>query len=155
MAANPNTDFVAGAILTAAQQNRFGRGVMGYYVSTGNSAVGAATADITGATLTFTAVANRLYRASFNCDYSQTNAAAIIGFYLTDSAGTTTYHGIANTVSTNSGFAQVTLVHLFTASAGSVTRKIRADVSAGTATVRGAGGSAGSYSFTIEDLGPA
>jgi len=28
MAINPNTDFTSGAVLTAAQQNRFPRGVM-------------------------------------------------------------------------------------------------------------------------------
>jgi hypothetical protein len=151
MAVNPNTNFTAGQILTADQTNRFPRGVMGYFVSTANSAIGAATADITGASITWTAEANRLYRATFECDYSVTNAGALAGFYLTNSANAI-IDNIANTTSTASGFAQVSLTHLFTVSAGSTTRKMRCDVSAGTGTIRGTAGQ--TYSFIIEDLGP-
>jgi hypothetical protein len=155
MAVNPNTNFSTGQVLTASEQNRFPRGVMGYYVATGNSAVTTATAQITGTTITWTAEANRLYRAQFTCDYSQNTANAIIGFYLADSAGTTFYNAIANTVSVANGFAQISLTHLFTVSAGSTTRKIMADLSSGTATVRGTGGGGGAYTFIIEDMGPA
>jgi len=152
MAVSPNTNFTSGQILTATAANNWPRGVMGYYVSTANSAIGAATADITGATITFTAEANRLYRASFVCDYSVTNAGALAGFYMTDSSNNVVQN-IANTTSTNSGFAQVVLQFLFTTSAGSVTRKMRCDVSAGTGTIRGTSGQV--YMFSIEDMGPA
>jgi hypothetical protein len=152
MAVSPNTNFTSGQILTAQAANNWPRGVMGYYVSTGNSAIGAATADITGASITFTAEANRLYRALFTCDYSVTTAGALAGFYLTDSSNTI-IQNIANTTSTASGFAQITMQHLFTVSAGSVTRKMRTDVSAGTGTIRGTSQSV--YMFSIEDMGPA
>jgi len=152
MAVSPNTNFTSGQILTATQANNWPRGVMGYYVSTANSAIGAATADITGASITFTAEANRLYRALFICDYSVTTAGALAGFYFTDSANNI-IQNIANTTSTASGFAQVTMQHLFTVSAGSVTRKMRTDVSAGTGTIRGTSGAV--YTFSIEDMGPA
>ena len=152
MAVSPNTNFTSGQILTATQANNWPRGVMGYYVSTANSAIGAATADITGASVTFTAEANRLYRALFTCDYSVTNAGALAGFYMTDSSNNI-IQNIANTTSTNSGFAQVTLQYLFTVSAGSVTRKMRCDVSAGTGSIRGTAGQV--YMFSIEDMGPA
>jgi hypothetical protein len=152
MAVSPNTNFTSGQILTAAQQNNFPRGVMGYYVSTANSAIGAATADITGASITFTAEANRLYRALFTCDFSLTNSSALAGFYFTNSAGSS-IQNIANTVSTNNGFAQITLQYLFTTTAGSVTRKMQCDVSAGTGTIRGTAGQV--YMFSIEDMGPA
>jgi hypothetical protein len=64
MAINPNTDFTAGQVLTAAQQNRFPRGVMAY-----NSAT-SSTANFTSETLTlsattFTAVANRYYKITY------------------------------------------------------------------------------------------
>ena len=61
MPINPNTDFTAGAVLTAAQQNRFGRGVVAYAENTTNS--GAITTEAIQITATtFTAVANRFYR---------------------------------------------------------------------------------------------
>jgi len=152
MAVSPNTAFTSGQILTAQQANNWPRGVMGYYVSTANSAIGAATADITGTSITFTAEANRLYRALFTCDYSITNAAAVAGFYMTDSSNNI-IQNIANTTSTNGGFAQITVQFLFAASAGPVTRKMRTDVSAGTGTIRGTSGQV--YMFSIEDMGPA
>ena len=41
MAINPNTDFSAGAVLTAAQQNRFPRGVVAFSSSqTSSAAIG-------------------------------------------------------------------------------------------------------------------
>ena len=63
MAINPNTDFTAGAILTAAQQNRFPRGVMQLVEATSNQAIGAENVFITSPS--FTAVANRYYRITY------------------------------------------------------------------------------------------
>jgi hypothetical protein len=63
MAINPNVDFVAGAILTASQQNRFSRGIM-------QIVTGSTTVSLSGETLTltlpaFTAVANRNYKITY------------------------------------------------------------------------------------------
>jgi len=151
MAVSPNTNFSSGQVLTAQQANNWPRGVMGYYISTANSSISTTTADVTGTSLTFTAEANRLYRASFTCDFSQTTANAITGFYLCDSSNTI-IQAIANSISVANGFAQVSLVWLFTASAGSVTRKIRCDTSSGSGTIRGTSGAG--YTFSIEDMGP-
>jgi len=63
MAISPNVDFVAGAILTATQQNQFPRGVMAYGKSTTNIAFTGETTIITLSA--FTAVANRYYRITF------------------------------------------------------------------------------------------
>jgi hypothetical protein len=60
---NPNTDFTAGAVLTAAQQNRFPRGVMAVVKATANQALGAEAVTITAPS--FTAVASRLYRITY------------------------------------------------------------------------------------------
>jgi hypothetical protein len=66
MAINPNTNFTAGAILTADQQNRFPRGVMGAVLNTtGLAAVSGGPVDLAGMSITFTAVANRIYRATW------------------------------------------------------------------------------------------
>ena len=64
MAINPNTDFSSGAVLTAAQQNRFPRGVMSYnQVTTSDATVTAEELQITGSS--FTAVASRYYRVTY------------------------------------------------------------------------------------------
>ena len=64
MAINPNTDFSTGAVLTAAQQNRFPRGVMAYTESTTNvTGISTEVVTITGAS--FTAVANRYYKVTY------------------------------------------------------------------------------------------
>jgi hypothetical protein len=64
MAINPNTDFTAGAILTADQQNRFGRGVMAYAeVTTSDTSITAEEIQITASA--FTAVANRYYKITY------------------------------------------------------------------------------------------
>jgi len=64
MAINPNTDFSSGAVLTAAQQNRFPRGIMAYVESTGLDTYGTVEAvKLTAGA--FTAVANRYYRFTY------------------------------------------------------------------------------------------
>jgi hypothetical protein len=64
MAINPNTDFSSGAVLTAAQQNRFPRGIMGYAESTGLDTYTTSEA-LKLTAVTFTAVANRYYRLTY------------------------------------------------------------------------------------------
>jgi hypothetical protein len=76
---NPNTDFSSGAVLTAAQQNRFPRGTMAVVTSQSNTL----TAGIlTGLTLSFTAVANRLYKGSLHIVTSSATVGSrvLIGF---------------------------------------------------------------------------
>jgi hypothetical protein len=59
-----NTNFTAGQILTAAQQNNFPRGLIS--VTSRNTADGGITAELVRITSpAFTAVANRLYRISY------------------------------------------------------------------------------------------
>ena len=149
MAANPNTNFTAGQVLTADQQNRFGRGVMNYAQSTANSGFTTIT-DITGMSITFTAVANRLYKATFSGTVDQ-NATATTQFFITD--GSNSAQARYDNTAT-AGQSIITFSYLFTASAGSVTRKIRAFVSGGAATMLHTAGSY-QYGFIIEDMGPA
>jgi hypothetical protein len=150
MAANPNTDFTAGQILTADQQNRFPRGVMGYALSTTNSAFSTTVVDITGMSITFTAVANRLYEATFSATIDQ-NSSATLSLYLTDGS-----NNVQNYYQ-NSAPASIniqTFSYLFTSTAGSITRKVRTNISGGAATVLH-GSNTFAYSFVIKDLGPA
>ena len=74
MAITPNIDFVAGNILTAAQQNNFPRGVMSFAQATAN--VGPFFAETVLATLpSFTAVANRYYRVTGFLPRQETSGA--------------------------------------------------------------------------------
>lgn len=64
MAITNNVDFVAGAVLTAQQQNNFPRGIMSFaQVVTAGSATTVESVQITSST--FTAVANRYYRVTY------------------------------------------------------------------------------------------
>ncbi len=150
MAINPNTNFTAGAVLTAAQQNRFPRGVMAYATKNTNTTMSTVT-DV-GLSVTFTAVANRYYKYTFFSYATNSSAASTNNFFLTD--------GTNNTLATSNvyvvGGAAYTLVHfptVRTETAGSVTRKIRCSTSNGTGTVYA---DATNVMFLlVEDIGPA
>jgi len=64
MAINPNTDFSSGAVLTAAQQNRFPRGIVAFIESTSVDSY-STTETVKLTATTFTAVANRYYRLTY------------------------------------------------------------------------------------------
>jgi hypothetical protein len=131
MAVSPNTNFVSGAILTAQQQNNFPRGLMGYVVRTaGNVALNTVTADVTGATLTFTAEANRGYMVSFNGTTNKVTAG-YISIQFTDASNNLIYDTLQD--SGNGDFGSLSVNHLLTTlTAGSTTIKVRASVEVGT-----------------------
>ena len=64
MAVNPNTDFSSGAVLTAAQQNRFPRGIMQLATSI-TSDTSVTTEEVELGAISFTAVANRYYKITY------------------------------------------------------------------------------------------
>jgi len=76
MAINPNTDFSSGAVLTAAQQNRFPRGVMALATSTTSYTLTTTETIATGMTVTFTPVLNRYYRITYFEPQAQTASFA-------------------------------------------------------------------------------
>ena len=151
MAVNPNTNFTAGAIYTADQANRFPRGVMGYATSTANTSLTTTEVDLAGMSATFTAVANRLYRATFSGFYQKSTTSRV---FLNMTDGSNVYQNSTLQTTQSGDYDYFTTVFLFTASAGSTTRKFRASTEAGTATMFGVPGDGRTYSMTIEDLGP-
>jgi hypothetical protein len=87
MAINPNTNFTVGQVATSDQMNRFPRGVMGKAVRTsGNLTIGPGIADITDMSITFTAVAGRIYRATWSVNALKNTAAGWTEAFFTDSA---------------------------------------------------------------------
>jgi hypothetical protein len=81
MAIAPNTTFVSGAILTAAQQNAFGFGVCALATSTANYTLTVAPAQATGMTLSFTAIANRNYKITYY--EPQVSTSSVSGGFVT------------------------------------------------------------------------
>jgi hypothetical protein len=152
MAVTPNTTFVSGAILTAAQQNNFPRGIMGYAISTANTSCGTSATDLTGMSITFTAVANRLYRATFS-GFGQQSANGRNFLQFTDASNTVFDSSVIGLTGADANrYFLNTAVYLFTGT-GSITRKMRASVDSGTINYLGVPADGRTYSFTIEDIG--
>lgn len=152
MAINPNTDFSVSAVLTAAQQNRFPRGVMAYTaVTTSDSTVTAEEVQITGSS--FTAVANRYYRVTYYEPGFGSSAAAAMTMRvrLTNISGTVIQSGVV--YNTGAQQQQGLLVAYTTFTAGSVVLVATLQNSTGTGS---ANRSATAVAFlSVEDVGPA
>ena len=155
MAINPNTDFTTGAVLTAAQQNRFPRGVMAYGEATGDFGI-TTTEAVSITAVTFTAVANRYYKITYfepalgapagAGNFSQTRIR------LNNATGTQYALGQYQASGATASSVSITTMAIETFSAGSVTIAATAVCNTGTATAfRGATLPA---FLLIEDIGP-
>jgi hypothetical protein len=147
-----NTNFTAGQVLTAAQQNNFPRGVAGYVKRTaGSVSITTAKADITGATITFTAEAGRAYKVTFNATVTKNVAVGTVSFYIATGANVDQYEYLLEATATASGYVLCLSSVVTGLSAGSQTLKMRAVVANNTGTVFGT--STNPYSFIVEDIG--
>jgi hypothetical protein len=149
---NPNTNFTAGAVLTAAQQNRLPRGVMAFVSRTTSvSALTTTVADITGMTVTFTAESTRLYRFTWTVTGQKVSSAGFSEINLTNGSNTQ-FATVVNSASAGEYWNCSGSV-LLTGLSGSVTYKLRG--------LSGAGGSSpiaqanGPLTLVVEDVGPA
>jgi hypothetical protein len=154
MAISPNTDFVSGAILTAAQQNLFPRGVVGAVLNTtGLAGVSGGPVDLAGMTVTFNQVINRIYRATWTVNGSKAATSADSTRVIFANAANTQLGGI-NLTSSGTNDLNLSASVIFTASAsGSVTYKLRAASFSGTFTPQAS--VAYPCVFVIEDIGAA
>ena len=151
---SPNTTFVSGAVYTATQANNFGFGYVGYINKTSNYALTATNTLIPTMTITFTAVANRIYRAHFHGLVTKSTAAGETYTSIYKTVGATTT-GLAES-SVYSSTSTATDTHSVTAiitglAAGSTTIFVMASygVNGGTLT----GSSSNTMSFSVEDIG--
>lgn len=157
MATTPNVDFVSGAILTAAQQNQFPRGLMTAPVKNTTTQGSVSTeVALTSMTLTFTAVANRIYKFTWfepNIDAAAGVSSSLIGrVRLTNISGTVLGLGYLNTgLGANAVFLSVT--GYFTPSAGTTT----IICTAASSPANGSLNRASTYPaiFMVEDIGAA
>jgi ABC-type uncharacterized transport system fused permease/ATPase subunit len=149
---NPNTTFTAGQVLTADQQNRLPRGVMAFVNRTTSvSALTTSYSDITGMSVTFTAVSSRLYKFTWSLRGTKLTAAGYTDIQLTDSANVVkasiTQYSVTGNFWNCSG--SVTLTGL----TGSVTYKLRGAAENNTAQPDAQ--AAAPITLIVEDVGPA
>jgi len=149
MAISPNVDFVAGNILTAAQQNQFPRGVMGYAELTTNT--NNFTAITTTMSATFTAVANRYYRITYFEPFLLGNGGVTqVTLTIANTGLTVLQAGVTYTATTVGISGLAVAVETFTA--GSQTINARLTSSGGTNSTAGRGATAPGF-LLIEDIG--
>ena len=145
-----NTTFTSGAILTAAQMNNLPWGVAGYVKRTaGDFTANTSVADVTGLTVTWTAVSGRLYEVSYSAQTRKVGGAGFIEFLVTDSSNTTIYDFFTTVADTN--YQSFSWTGVLTGLSGSQTIKLRALTGAGTATIYGSAGNPSS--LIIKDIG--
>lgn len=156
MPINPNTDFVAGAVLTASQMNRLPRGIVAQASATTNLAF-AATETLSITASTFTALANRYYRITYfepDLPAVQNSNQVIARLRLTNTTGTQLASSVIQNADSNAGSRiPQTVTYLGTFAAGSV-------IIVGTLISPGLSVSATRTSTSpaiiiVEDLGPA
>jgi hypothetical protein len=160
MAISPNVDFVAGAILTAAQQNQFPRGIMAYAESSTNYTLTTSAAVATGMTATFTAVANRYYKITYFEPVAQLSSTATsstnISIRLTNAAGTVLKTSTFQQAYSGGTFGQTMIcqaITTFTAGSITVVGCALSNIIAG-APVLSRTATATAF-ITVEDMGPA
>lgn len=155
MAIAPNTTFVSGAVLTAAQQNAFGFGVVALSNVTTNTSTSSST-EQTRTSVTWTAIANRYYKITW------------VEPNVQNGVSTSTNNQYLRTVSTSGTIIANTVMVFFSASiqtgsvcscvttfsAGSQTVFARVVSNAGSATTFNATATQPAY-LLVEDIGPA
>ena len=151
MAVSPNTNFTAGQILTATQQNNFGRGIMAAVTPLTTSPVTFTTEATQITAPAFVAVANRYYKLTYFEPSFVGSAVGTVTMKIKNGA-TVIQQGQA-TLPLVGQAQNGHIVGITTLAAGSTTLTATLTASAGIAT---ATRSATSFAFlSIEDLGPA
>ncbi len=127
-------------------------GVMGRAQKTTDTSLTTSLTDISGLSVTWTAVSSRLYKVSFTCICAVGTADAFLTVGICDSSNTVKQ---LSRGTGGAGGAQFGVNGFFYESglSGSVTRKLRSDVNTGTGTIYA--GATYPFQFIIEDIGPA
>ena len=159
MAINPNTDFSAGAVLTAAQQNRFPRGVVAFSSSQTSSAAIGTTETVTLTASTFTAVANRYYKITYYEPMIQPSVTApgymTFRIRLTNTSGTSYQYSDVEPIAGGADGQQVILQVITTLAAGSTVIVGTAKASSQTLVAYGSSAVGATRQILVEDIGPA
>ena len=133
MAVTPNTTFVAGAVLTASQMNRFGRGLM--VAPSFSTTGGTFTAEAQQLTTTFTAVNGRAYLVTYTEPTLSGSASATCTARLREDSSSGTVMNTSTVTLPTAFTTNLTVQTIFTATAsGSKTIVATLQASTGTGT---------------------
>ncbi|MGA0926979.1 MAG: hypothetical protein ACO3RW_07245 [Burkholderiaceae bacterium] len=144
-------DFSSGDVLTAADMNALPGGIVDVSrtATGGSTSVGTTLVDL-GPSITFTAQANRYYRALGMIAVFDRSTAGYLVMEI-DLDGSSVQSAFA--YSSGSGYYEhVTAFYVFSTTAASHTIKLRAKTNTGTATVYN--GSIERVALVLEDMGP-
>ena len=155
-----STTYVSGAILTAANMNSLNWGVVdataggtsgrGFVNKTTNQTITTTETDVTGSTVTWTAVTGRLYRISFSCRIENGGTAQKCYVRITTGANVVVL-GTATSLIV-SGESQVNGMTIISGLTGTQTYKMRAFTQSANATI--IADSSNVFGFVVEDIGP-
>jgi len=144
-----NTTFTTGQVLTAAQQNNMPFGVVDYKINTSSDLSINTATDITSLSITWTAIAGRVYMAQFNLNpYGSADDSSNQMLVLDGSMVWQNRKNFASLNVIDSASGQ----YFFTTTAGSHTMKVQMS-KAGTNNVNNYGDGNFGNNFAIFDLG--
>jgi hypothetical protein len=146
-----NTTFVAGNVLTAAQMNNLPFGSAGYATNTSLSQTVTTLTDITSLSVTFTAVANRIYKVEGWVYLATTEGTNVAGTYIRNGATTLQVSAYNLQIANVAYSTYVCYVGTFTA--GSTTLKLSAQRQAGSGTVTASAAATNPAQFLVTDIG--
>lgn len=126
-----------------------GTNSLGYKVIATQTINAGNTDDLTGSSMTFTAVSGRLYRMALTCYVASTSASGVASLYVTDASNNILGNSPVN-ITNSVGVATATISYIFTAS-GSTTRKLRVASTTGNNSF---GSTNSTVTVTLEDIGP-
>ena len=155
MAITSNTTFVANTVLTAQQQNNFPFGVVASVQSVGGNVVinTGALQNVTGMTLTWTAIAGRTYKFTVNASCLKNTSESWTLLCVTTNAGAQVGSGCYASAAAGE-YANLSFSGYLTGiTAGSQTYKLMATTGAATSTIIRSGSDF--CQFIIEDIGTA
>ncbi len=153
MAITSNNTFVAGEVLTAAECNNFPFGVVGAVQSVaGNITITTTATDVSGMSITFTAIAGRTYKFNVQASATSGTTQQFIELQITNAANAKfagVYAGLTAGEYANLSFSN----YITGVAAGSITFKMRVSCQTSTGTLLRSGSDY--LSFWIEDIGTA
>ena len=145
-----NDAFSAGQVLTASEMNNLPFGVVERTERTaGNVNITTTLADLTGMSLTFTAVSTRIYKISWHLFILNNTSAHSTFIYLTD--GSNNIKTVSGQYAASGLRASAAGFWFTSGISGSTTYKLRGAATADTSTMSGTSGE--SAVFMIEDIG--
>ena len=147
--------WTAGDILTAADMNTYARGgqEMGYASVTTNQTGITTVVDVTGLSITWTAISSRVYELEAFVNVSSSAASDNVNVNICDSSNNQIQAAVADLSTTVGRLETISVRARVTGLSGSVTYKVRIFRNAGTGTLTVEAGATRPATFIVKDIG--